>query len=83
MWFHALQHWLAVHTGSSNTSGTPQNYNFWSGFGSDLGEVTLLAAVVGLYYKHNCHQRRCWRISRHMVNGTPWCNKHHRAARIV
>ena len=76
-----LLHWLAVHTGSSNTPGTPPNYNFWSGFGSDLGEVTLLGAILGTYYKHNCHARRCWRISKHVVNGTPWCNRHHESAR--
>jgi len=76
-----LLHWLTYMTGSENTSGAPPNYNFWSGFGSDLGEVALIGAVLGMFKRHNCHQRRCWRIGRHVVNGTPWCDKHHEAAR--
>ena len=74
-----LLHWLAVHTGTVNEAGP--YYGFWSGFGSDLGEVTLIGAVLGTYYKHNCHHPRCWRVGRHVVDGTPWCNKHHEAAR--
>ena len=74
-----LQHWLAVHTGTLNEPGG--YYGFWSGFGSDLGEVTLLAAVLGVYHRHNCHTKGCWRIGRHVVAGTPWCNRHHEAAR--
>lgn len=78
-WLEPLLHWLAVHTGSINEAGP--YYGFWSGFGSDLGEVTLIGAVLGTYYKHNCHHPRCWRVGRHVVDGTPWCNKHHEAAR--
>lgn len=78
---HLIQHWLAYMTGSLNTPGTPPNYNFWSGFGSDLGEVTLLGAVGGMYYKHNCHSRGCWRVGKHLVDGTPWCSRHHQAVR--
>jgi hypothetical protein len=74
-----LLHWLAVHTGTVNEPGP--YYGFWSGFGSDLGEVALLGAVLGAYRKHNCHEPRCWRMGRHIVDGTPWCNRHHQAAR--
>jgi hypothetical protein len=74
-----LLHWLAVHTGTIDEGGP--YYGFWSGFGSDLGEVALIGAVLGAARKHNCHQRHCWRIGRHTVNGTPWCNRHHQAAR--
>ena len=81
MWWHAVQHWLAVHTGSSNEPGSPPNYNFWSGFGSDLGEVTIVGALLAVYRRHVCHEHRCWRISRHVVDGSPWCNKHHGKAR--
>lgn len=70
-------HWLWVHTGTGDEAGPW--YAFWSGFGSDLGEVTLAGAAFGAYYKHRCHG--CWRIGRHTVDGTPWCNKHHQAAR--
>ena len=71
--------WLLHVLGVDNEAG--HWYAFWSGFGSDLGEVALVGAVLGGYRKHNCHQRRCWRIGRHVVDGTPWCNKHHQAAR--
>lgn len=64
-WWHALQHWLAVHTGSSNTPGAPPNYNFWSGSGSDIGEVTILGGLLAIYKRHNCHTRWCWRFGRH------------------
>lgn len=78
-WLEPLLHWLAVHTGTDDEAG--RYYAFWSGFGSDLGEVALVGAVLGAARKHNCHQRHCWRIGRHTVDGTPWCNRHHQAAR--
>lgn len=53
-----------------------QGYQFWSGIGSDFSEITILGAVVGLYYKHNCHTKGCPRIGKHIVNGTPYCTKH-------
>jgi hypothetical protein len=65
MWWHAIQHWLASVTGSENTPGTPPNYNFWSGFGSDIAEVTILIGLISLYKKKNCHKRWCWRIGHH------------------
>ena len=73
-----VQHWLAVHTGTVNESGP--YYGFWSGFGSDLGEVTLLAGVLGLWRHHNCHVKGCPRLGR-PVEGTPYvaCPKHHPA----
>ena len=73
-----MLHWLWVHAG---IPGTGPWYAFWSGLGSDLGEVTLIGAVLGMYFKHTCHDKGCWRIGRHTVNGTPWCNRHHHAAR--
>jgi hypothetical protein len=57
-------------------------YNFWSGFGSDLGEVTLVTAIVagffGAYRHHNCHVKRCWRPG-HIdpAVGAPACSQHH------
>ena len=45
-------------------------YGFWSGFGSDLGEL----AIVGAIWNHlNCHENGCWRIARHR---TPYCRRH-------
>lgn len=60
MW-HLIQHWLAYMTGSLNTGGTPPNYNFWSGFGSDLGEITLIGAALTVYKRFTCHTWWCVR----------------------
>ena len=58
---------------------TSQWYNFWSGFGSDIAEFSILAGFVAVYRKHNCHVKGCWRLQRHKVDGTPYvvCRKHH------
>lgn len=76
----SLWHWLVHVTGSDYTGryGQLVPYSFWSGFGSrSLGAVFLL----GLYHRFNCHQSGCWRLGKHHVDGTPWCSKHHQAAR--
>jgi hypothetical protein len=77
-----LRHWFADHTGINH--GGPDVYdNFWSGFGSDLGEATLISAVIiGVYTgvrKVNCHAKGCWRIGHHPLEGTPYilCRHHH------
>jgi hypothetical protein len=78
----ALRHWFALHTGTLH-GGPDLYYNFWSGFGSDLGEATLISAVgVGVYTgvrKVNCHTKGCWRIGHHALEGTPYilCRHHH------
>lgn len=77
-----IRHWVALHTGIIH-GGPDVFYNFWSGFGSDLGEVTLISAVaVGVYTgvrKVNCHTKGCWRIGHHPLDGTPFilCRHHH------
>ena len=77
-----FRHWFAVHTGLVH-AGPDVYYNFWSGFGSDLGEFTLVAAVcVGVYTgvrKVNCHTKGCWRVGKHPLEGTPFmlCAHHH------
>jgi hypothetical protein len=78
----ALRHWFALHTGTLH-GGPDVYYNFWSGFGSDLGEATLISAVgIGVYTgvrKVNCHTKGCWRIGHHPLIGTPYilCRHHH------
>jgi hypothetical protein len=54
-------------------------YNFWSGFGADVGGLTIAAGALGVYRKHNCHVKGCWRIAKQQVVGTSWvvCHKHH------
>src|ERR1700722_1746218 len=80
--FATVRHWFALHTGILH-GGPDQYYNFWSGFGSDLGEATLISAVgIGVYTgarKVNCHQKGCWRIGHHALEGTPYilCRRHH------
>ena len=80
--FAALRHWFALHTGTLH-GGPDVYYNFWSGFGSDLGEATLISAVcIGVYTgvrKVNCHTKGCWRIGHHQLDGTPYilCKHHH------
>jgi hypothetical protein len=77
-----IRHWFALHTGVLN-GGPDPFYNFWSGIGSDIGEVTLISAVgIGVYTgvrKVNCHSKRCWRIGHHALEGTPYilCRHHH------
>jgi hypothetical protein len=58
--------------GLSNASGS--QYLFWSGF---FGDVTIFAGIVIFYWKHTCHQNKCYRIGKHTPNGTPYCTKHH------
>ncbi len=80
--FDGIRHWVALHTGTLH-GGPDLYYNFWSGFGSDLGEATLISAVgIGVYTgvrKVNCHTKGCWRIGHHALEGTPYilCRHHH------
>jgi hypothetical protein len=76
-----VDHWLGVHTGTVNESGP--YYGFWSGFGSDLAEFSILGAIgTGAYQlvrKYNCHVSGCWRIGSHPAAGGQFmlCYRHH------
>jgi hypothetical protein len=72
-----LLHWLTHFLGADDAEG--HWYNFWSGFGADLGQIALFGAAIGLYRKHNCHVHGCWRIAKQQVEGTQWmvCHHHH------
>lgn len=88
-WNFGLQHWLAYATGSYNCpktgcpGGVAHNYNFFSGSGSDIGEITLvsiaIAAFATWWHKINCHVDGCWRIGKHDKAGGEYsvCRKHH------
>lgn len=85
---HGIQHWISYNTGSYNIPGTAHNYNFFSGFGSDLSEVTLFFAAVSLilhlYRVHNCEVTGCMRIGRHdTAAGHTVCRKHHPDAQLT
>jgi hypothetical protein len=59
-------------------------YQFWSGIGSDIGEVAIIGGLISIYRKGNCHQQHCWRMSHHdyEVDGVTYrlCHKHHPSA---
>ncbi len=54
-------------------------YQFWSGIGSDVGEVALISGVYVLLRRHNCHVSGCWRLQfhPHPKHGHPVCKKHY------
>jgi hypothetical protein len=70
-------HWFAQLLGLNSPTG--HAYAWWSGAGSDLGELAIIGGLVAAYRKHTCHVHRCWRFARHRVEGTPYvcCAKHH------
>jgi hypothetical protein len=72
-----IWHLFLHYTGSDNVSGPW--YGFWSGFGSDLGELVLLGACWTLIRKHNCHVNGCWRVvTQHDPEvHAPACARHH------
>ena len=74
---NAFGHWLLTVTGINNEAG--KWYAFWSGFGANFGEVTLLAGVLAAWHRVNCHAKGCWRIGRQQVAGTTLvvCRRHH------
>lgn len=61
------------------TNGSGRWYLWWSGM---FGNLTIFAAVIIFYRKHNCHMGRCWRLGRHSAvdaNGVEHvvCRHHH------
>jgi|SRR5215469_7859671 len=76
------QQWLGFSKAAYFSEGT--NYAFASGVGPMLLTAAGMSTIIGgLWHGHNCHEDGCWKIGRHKVNGTPWCNLHHEAARHV
>ena len=74
--FQHLRLWIEIHTGTVNESGP--YYGFWSGFGSDIGEVTILTGLIMGLRHVNCHESGCWRIGHHVPeSGVRACHKHH------
>lgn len=55
-----------------------RGYQFWSGAGSDFGELSILIAI-GMFFRHrNCHVKGCWRLGHpNPDHGWPACRKHH------
>ena len=72
------QRFFGFASGGGNTS----HYLFWSGAGSDLGELSIVAAMATLtatlLRKHNCEVHGCWRMGRHdTAAGHTVCRRHH------
>lgn len=61
---------------------TSDNYAAWSGSLPALFTLAGMSTIVtGLFHNINCHEPGCWRVGRHKVDGSPWCNVHHENAR--
>jgi hypothetical protein len=71
--WHSLLHLLGIDDESGHW------YAWWSGAGSDVGELAILGGIIGAWHKVNCHVKGCPRIGRHHVDGTTYvvCRHHH------
>lgn len=58
-----------------------QGYQWWSGIGSDFGQLTLITAVLAIAwksYRHfECHQEKCHKLGRFTHGHYKLCAKHH------
>jgi len=54
-----------------------ETYQFWSGVGSDIGELAILGAVIGAYRKAECHAQGCHRFGRFAHGHYRLCHVHH------
>lgn len=56
-------------------------YAFWSGIGSDFGQVTLITAVIAstltFWRHHECNQEGCHRLGRFKHGHLQLCHRHH------
>jgi hypothetical protein len=64
-------------------AGTPWEYQMWSGIIPALTILTLFGSLGGAWHLHNCHQDGCWRMGKHRIAGTPWCDRHKHLAKPV
>jgi hypothetical protein len=54
-------------------------YQFWSGIGSDFGEVTLVVGIIAWWHHINCIEKGCWRKGHaDPAHGHPVCRRHKR-----
>lgn len=70
--------WFEVHTGTYIPPGEYSvYYNFWSGFGSDIGEVTIIVALISYYRSTRCHIDKCHRRGKYPFQHYKLCHIHH------
>lgn len=70
--------WIGHFFGIDNPGSSPF-YNFWSGAGSDIGEIVIIGAIYAWIRRANCGVKGCWRIGLRKVPGTEHivCHRHH------
>lgn len=71
-------HWLIVHLSQESGTSTAGSraYDWWSGAGSDIGEVTLIGALIASVHHVNCHNKGCLRLGKHTTpDGYKLCKK--------
>lgn len=52
-------------------------YQWWSGAGSDLGELAILTGIGAFLHHKNCIEKGCWRLGHPSPeHGHPVCRKH-------
>lgn len=74
--WYTIRHALGIDTQQSMA------YDFVSGSGPMLVTALFSATVVtGAWHHVNCHEPGCYRLGRHKIDGTPWCNRHQEKAR--
>lgn len=69
--------WIEHVTGTNNEAGT--YYGFWSGFGGSFlaPNPYILVTAFLVVRHHNCSQKGCWRLSRHITkDGHRLCHTH-------
>jgi hypothetical protein len=68
--------WLLHLLGVDNETG--RWYAFWSGAGSDAGELAIIGGLVSVFRQHNCEVKGCRRLGRHRTAaGHRVCRRHH------
>lgn len=73
--FHEILNWLYHYFG---VNGSGSYYGFWSGTGSDIGELAIVGGLIGVVRQHNCEVKGCVRLGRHQTAaGHKTCRKHH------
>lgn len=71
-------HWLAWFLGFRAGGGNGSHYLFWSGAGSDIGELALFGWLYAFVRKHNCEVHGCWRLGKlTAAGGHQVCKRHH------
>lgn len=82
--FLAAWYWPHVRNEFFVLLGNRNEAGGWYGFNSGTGGafyMSIIPAGALLYWHHTCHITLCLRPGRHRVDGSPWCNRHHIAAR--